>query len=53
MEVDKEPMDLSNSSRTSLATTELVDATIFTTFHFVFCDFLFLLHLDCTTLRSL
>ena len=32
MEVDKEPMDLSNSSRTSLATTELVDSPIFTTF---------------------
>jgi hypothetical protein len=53
MEVDKEPMDLSNSSRTSLATTELVDSPIFTTFYFVFCDFLFLLHFYCTTLRSL
>ena len=53
MEVDKEPMDLNNSSRSSFATTELVDSPIFTTFHFVFCDFFFLLHLNCTSLRSL
>ena len=43
MEVDKEPMDLNNSSRSSFATTELVDSPIFTTFHFVFCDFFFYL----------
>ena len=52
MEVDKEPMDLSNSSRTSLATTELVDSPIFTTFYFVFCVFSFLLYLYCITPRS-
>ena len=53
MEVDKEPMDLNNSSRTIFATTELVDSPIFTSFYFVFCDFLFLLYLNCTTLTSL
>ena len=41
MEVDREPMDLNNSSRTTFATMELVDSTIFTTFYFVFRDFLF------------
>ena len=41
MEVDKEPRDLNNSSRVSLATTELVDSPIFVTFYFVFRDFLF------------
>ena len=35
MEVDKEPMDLNNSSRVSFATTELVDSLIFITSYFV------------------
>ena len=41
MEVDREHMDLNNSSRTIFVTMELVDLSIFTTFYFVFHDFLF------------
>ena len=41
MEVNKEPMELNNSSRVSLATTELVDSPIFINFYFVFRHFLF------------
>ena len=47
MEVDKEPMDLNNSSRVNLATTDLVDSPIFITFYFVFRYFLF-----CFTLTA-
>ena len=39
MEVDKEPMDLNNSSRTASATMKLVDDFILRTFCCVFNDF--------------
>ena len=41
MEVNKEPMDLDDSSRTSFAIVKLVDSPIFITFYCVFRVFLF------------
>ena len=54
MEVDKERMDLKDSSSSIIsATMELLYSFIFIYFHVEFYDLTFLLHLNCTTLRSL